>query len=269
MTENLLEKKKLLQEVYIKAEKDSSESSITGIFKYLAVILLNEFKYPLSYKTSQGYYEAIVNRGENKKIKPAVLNVLSKYLGYESFVHFKEQEKDLKVETPDGSSTIGVRVGKHEKFFTDTISNIIIEITNSPVFNVPQIAKNGAGVGVLILTLVAGMAYKGMFKKNECMYWDGNQYQTTSCDDRNPKHILLPIDTVKLKYFKKITRPDTLTIENAFGNSWYSKSDNIVEFFTMDGVDPDNGKDLENASKYMLTKYAGDSAKKYMNVQYR
>lgn len=268
MTENLLEKKKLLQEVYIKAKNDSSENSITGIFKYLAIILSNEFKYPLSYRTSQGYYETIVIKGVNKTMKPAVLNVLSKYLGYESFAHFKEQGKDLKVATADGSSTIGVKVGKHDKFFTDTISNIIIEITNAPVFNVPQIAKNGVGVGVLILTLVAGMAYKGMFKHNECMYWDGYQYQTTSCDDRNPRHMLIPIDTVKLKYFKKVTRPDTLTIENALGKVWYSKSDNVVDFFTMDGVNPDNDKGLLIATKHMLRKHAGDSTKQFIDFQH-
>lgn len=137
----------------------------------------------------------------------------------------------------------------------------MVEIKNAPIFNIPPLAKNGMGIGVVILTLFAGLVYKGVFNKYECMYWDGAQYKLASCNDRNPKHHLVPIDTVKYKYFKKVTRPDTLTIENAFGNSWYSKSNNVVEFFTMDGINPDNGKPLDDATEYMLTKYAGDSVK--------
>lgn len=127
----------------------------------------------------------------------------------------------------------------------------------------PSWQKNGMGIGALVLTLVAGLAYGGgvdVFKSPKCMYWDGNEYKVTSCNDMNPKHKLIPIDTVRLKYFKKITRPDTLTVENGLGNSWYTKYDNEVEFFTMDGINPDNGKSLRDATEHMITKYAGENA---------
>ncbi|RTZ50229.1 hypothetical protein EJ377_10045 [Chryseobacterium arthrosphaerae] len=113
------------------------------------------------------------------------------------------------------------------------------------------------------------LGIRGGVKVNHCMYWDGTEYKITFCEDKNPHRKVIPIDTIKLKYFKKITRPDTLTVKNALGKAWYSKSDNVVEFFTMDGVNPDNGKDLDIASKHMLTKYAGDSAKKYMNIPHQ
>ncbi|WP_343680964.1 hypothetical protein [Chryseobacterium arthrosphaerae] len=267
MAENLQEKKKLLEEVYSKAKNDGSETSKSGVFKYLQVVLLEKYKINLSYRTMLGYYERIVEDNRDKTIKPSTLNLFSKYLDCEDFKEFKEK-RGMNVTNTDGT-TVEVKVGHHDRFFTDTISNIIIEIKNAPIFNIPPLAKNGMGVGALILTLTAGLAYKGMFNKLECMYWNGNEYKLTSCNDKNPKHHLIPIDTVRFKYFKKVTRPDTLTVKNALGKAWYSKSDNVVEFFTMDGVNPDNGKDLDIASKHMLTKYAGDSAKKYMNIPHQ
>ncbi len=100
------------------------------------------------------------------------------------------------------------------------------------------------------------------------MYWDGTEYKITSCEDRNPHREIIPIDTIKLNYFKKITRPDTLTVKNALGKVWYSKSDNVVEFFTMDGVNPDNDKGLLIATKHMLRKHAGDSTKQFIDFQH-
>ena len=55
---------------------------------------------------------------------------------------------------------------------------------------------------------------------------------------------------------KKITRPDTLTVENALGKVWYAKSNRRVEFFTHHGIHPENGKTLREATAYMIEKYA-------------
>ena len=53
---------------------------------------------------------------------------------------------------------------------------------------------------------------------------------------------------------KKITRPDTLTVENALGKVWYAKSNRRVEFlhitaFILKMV-------LREATAYMIEKYA-------------
>lgn len=263
MTENLQEKKKLLQEVYSKAKDDSSETSKSGVFKYLERIFLDEFRFTLNYRTMLGYYEEIVDNDKYKKIKPPILNLFSKYLSFDDFNHYREA-RGMNSSSPDGNTTVTVTTGGKEKSFSDAVSNIIITIKNQPVFNVPQVAKNGIGIGGLIFILLASFSYgnnRGFFDKNsECMYWDGDEYKLTSCNDKNPKHQLLPVDTVRLKYFKKITRPDTLTVENGFGNSWYTKYDNEVEFFTMDGINPNNGKSLKDATEHMITKYAGTNA---------
>jgi len=264
MAKNLQEKKKLLQEVYAKAEKDGSGTSISGILKYLQVILLRDFKINLNYRTMLGYYQSIVDLNKDVTIKPATLDLFSKYLGFNDFNHYrKERKTHYKNDTDDTEVNVTVTKGNS---LSETMSNIMIVIKNQPIFNIPQMAKNGMGIGALILILFAGFSYGGNgVKENQCMYWDGDEYKLTSCDDKNPKHQLLPADTVKLKYFKKITRPDTLTVENGLGNSWYTKYDNAVEFFTMDGINPDNGKSLRDATRYMITKYAGKNADPIMS----
>lgn len=262
MTENLQEKKKLIQEVYFKAKKDGSETSISGVFKYLERILLDDFKFSMNYRTMLGYYQSIVDNNNDVPIKAITLDMFSKYLGFNDFNHYREK-RGMNVTSPDGNTTVTVTTGGKEKYFSNTVSDIMIIIKNQPIFNVPQMAKNGMGIGAMILVLGASFSFggnTGIFDKNKCMYWDGYEYKITDCNDKNPKHQLLPIDTVKLKYFKKITRADTLTVENGLGNSWYTKYDNKVEFFTMDGINPDNGKSLTNASKHMITKYGGINA---------
>lgn len=263
MAKNLQEKKKLLQEVYAKAENDSSGTSVSGILKYLQVILLQNFKINLNYRTMLGYYQSIVDNNEDATIKLATLDVFSKYLGFNDFNHYREKiGVNYKNDTDDTEVNVTVTKGHS---FSEAMSSIMIVIKNQPIFNIPQMAKNGMGIGAIVLILFASFSSgKGGLKifdeENQCMYWDGDEYKLTSCNDKNPKHQLLPVDTVRLKYFKKITRPDTLTIENGLGNSWYTKYDNAVEFFTMDGINPDNGKSLRDASRHMITKYAGKNA---------
>ena len=55
---------------------------------------------------------------------------------------------------------------------------------------------------------------------------------------------------------QKITRPDTLTFENAENRVWYDKSNNQVEFFTQYGLHPTNHKTLRAVTKHMIDKYA-------------
>lgn len=60
MSKFLPEKKKLLEEVYEKASSETSETSFSGILKYLEIQLRDEFQIVLSYKTFENYYKTIV-----------------------------------------------------------------------------------------------------------------------------------------------------------------------------------------------------------------
>ena len=94
------------------------------------------------------------------------------------------------------------------------------------------------------------------------MYWNGNRYILTTIQDKDPSHEVIPANEVLVNYFEKITKPDTLTVRNAIGKVWYSKHQNKVEFFTMDGKNPENGKELHPATEHMIEKYAGKNAGK-------
>lgn len=91
--------------------------------------------------------------------------------------------------------------------------------------------------------------------KNQCMYWSNDRYASINCDEKMPQVQIIALDESKLKYFKKITRPDTLTISDIKG-VWYSKINKVVELYTSPGNHPmHTDKHLKPLSKYMFNKY--------------
>ncbi len=89
------------------------------------------------------------------------------------------------------------------------------------------------------------------------MYWNGERYIATDSSYINPGIDIVAMNEHKFQYFKKIMRKDTLTDLNAVGKTWYSKYNNEVEFFTDDGIDPDNGRELRKSTSLIIFKYAG------------
>lgn len=65
---------------------------------------------------------------------------------------------------------------------------------------------------------------------------------------------VIPIHNGQLKYFQKITRPDTIT-EASLHKVWYSKSNNQVEFFTADGENPEDNQLLKQLSIHKYNQY--------------
>lgn len=246
MSRFLLQKKKLLEEVLEKASSETTEQSLTGILKYLERSLLDDFKIILSYKSLETYYKTIVENGNDYNIKPVILDDLSKYLGYESFRAYCLDWRTI------------------EYAINQTVSKIVINIVNKPFINLTEFIGNHKSMsgGIFGAIALIGILFsKGVFTPKECMYWDGNQYQLAHCNDKNPNHYLVPIDTVKLKYFKRSTRPDTITVESSLGKVWYDKSDNDVDFFISHGVNPENDKTLKEATAHIIDTYGGENAK--------
>lgn len=87
-------------------------------------------------------------------------------------------------------------------------------------------------------------------EKLQCMFWDGKEYIPAHCSETS--NGLIALDRKLVDNFKKITTPDTIT---SIKNVWYSKHQNVVEFFTADGVNPENGKELHELSQHMFDKY--------------
>ncbi len=264
-------KKLLIREVFEQAERESGKTSKNGLSLYLKVHL-ETFNIYLDEKTFVRYYDAFVLE-KGKEMEPDVdtLNKLSKYIGYTDFADFSRTF--IKKDEDANKTTVKISVDKDEESITDRLSNIIINITNEQNFKMPEfIKKNGLGLMemVLLVCLVTGnvvfshpkkeksYGFAGSLPILKCMYWDGSEYKLVDCNNKNPLYDdKIPVDEVKLKFFKRVLRKDTLTIENALGKTWYSKYNGDVQFFTKDGEDPDNGRELKKATAFMINKYAG------------
>ena len=142
-------------QVYEKAKKSTTESSFSGISKNLELVLLEDFGIPLSYKTFETYYKILVENNEDYKIKTTILNDLSTYLGYADF-------KDFTGQNPIKNSKIKISIdGKESVKETKSFSDIIINITNSPVFTLPEFITKHSNSFVLIgIFLVSGFILK-------------------------------------------------------------------------------------------------------------
>ena len=153
MSEFFLQKRELVFQVYEKAKKSTTESSFSGISKNL--VLLEDFGIPLSYKTFETYYKILVENNEDYKIKTTILNDLSTYLGYADF-------KDFTGQNPIKNSKIKISIdGKESVKETKSFSDIIINITNSPVFTLPEFITKHSNSFVLIgIFLVSGFILK-------------------------------------------------------------------------------------------------------------
>ncbi len=155
MSEFFLQKRELVSQVYEKARKSTTESSFSGILKNLEIVLLEDLGIPLSYKTFETYYKILVESNEDYKIKTTILNDLSAYLGYADF-------KDFTVQNPIKNSKIKISIdGKESVKETKSFSDIIINITNSPVFTLPEfITKHSNSFGLIGIFLVFGFIFK-------------------------------------------------------------------------------------------------------------
>ena len=97
----------------------------------------------------------MVENNEDYKIKTTILNDLSTYLGYADF-------KDFTGQNPIKNSKIKISIdGKESVKETKSFSDIIINITNSPVFTLPEFITKHSNSFVLIgIFLVSGFILK-------------------------------------------------------------------------------------------------------------
>lgn len=272
-------RKLLIHEVFQKIKSKSEKDTKNGWATDLSDDIERKLGFIISVKTLSRYHDSFITGiKEETGIETLILNKLSEYLDYKDFTEFSRTF--TKKDDEANKTTVKISVDKDEESLTEKLSNIIINITNEQNFKMPEFMKqNGFGIVelVFVLLMITGTSGFGsgkfgkdenimrlgifggseVAKKEECMYWAENEYRLAYCDDKNPQHNVIPLDTIQLKYLKRIERKDTLTVENAYGKVWYSKYNGVVDFFTNDGVDPNNGRELRKATEYIIDKYAG------------
>ncbi len=275
-----MSKKKLLfTEVFEQAKRESDKTSKNGLAMYLKVHL-ETFKLFLDEKTFSRYYDSFVTGIKNEtNPDPDTLDKLSQYIGYKNFAEFSRTF--VKKEEDANKTTVKISVDHDEESLTEKLSKIIINITNEQHFKMPEfIKKNGLGIleMTLLLIFVTGGVVFPKTKNNsqssessfslsflgksdqdkKYMYWDGERYIATDSNYLGPQVEVISMNEQPFKYLKLITRPDTLTVDNALHKVWYDKSNNEVEFFTSFGKHPENGKTLKEATEYIIETYGGE-----------
>jgi hypothetical protein len=131
-----------------------------------------------------------------------------------------------------------------------------------PVRSKIKLRKAVTAAVLLVATAAGGYWWRDATRAKDiipgnggCMYWADDHFQQIPCNQKMPNTLVVALDTVRVKNFKKITRPDTIT-HSSKGCVWYSKIDTKLEFFTAAGEHPVViGRRLKPISDYIINKY--------------
>ncbi|MFZ4931590.1 hypothetical protein [Chryseobacterium sp. Mn2064] len=280
-------KKLLISEVFRKAQEEfPNKNTKSGWSSELSDYFYKRWKFLINERTFVRYYNASIRDDREPDIvDKEILDKLSEYIGYENFAEFSRTS--IKKDEEASTTTVKVDIDNEDVPLGASGPNVTVNITNTNSnennqhFKVPDFIKqNGMGIieMALILCLVTGNVMFSNGKKEESngssfhlgfmsggkpaiekkyMYWDGERYIATDSSYIRPGINIVAMNQHKYLYFQKIMKKDTLTEENALGRTWYSKYNSVVEFFTEDGVDPENGRELRKSTPFIIYKYAG------------
>lgn len=267
-------KKILVKTAFEQAEKELKKENVSKNYLagYLSTHFEGLFESAKNEKTFVRYYTDLVENNKDRYIDEITLDQLSKYIGYKNYDDFC---KNFKFEKKiNDSTTLRFSIDDEEHFIKG--SNFNFTLLNSPVFNLQEFLSKQSNLGIIGVILcgsfvIGSKMYKaeetapqknanenrvGLLnipKAKQCMYWNGKEYIPEDCGQT--KNNLVAIDHKKVANFKRITRPDTIT---SIKNIWYSKYQSEVEFFTDNGVNPENGSDLKPVTNYILDKYGSE-----------
>lgn len=273
-------KKLLIHEVFRKAREDfPSENTKSGWASELSDYFEKNMNFIINEKTFSRYYDACIRDNKDVNIKDIlILNKLSEYVGYKDFIDFSNTF--IKKDEETNKTTVKITVDEDEQSISEKLSKLNINIINEQHFKMPEFIKQN-GLGIIEMTLIFGLLTGNVFFSNSkkmrnspsyslgfmsgvepmiekrYMYWNGERYIGTDSSYISPGIDIVAMDAHKLRHFKRIMRKDTMTDVNSLGKTWYSKYNNEVEFFTDDGIDPDNGRELRKATSLIIYKYAG------------
>lgn len=285
-------KKTLIQKAFEEAEKELPKASKSMLAVYLSSVLEEKFNYKKDERTFVRYYTNLVENNSDYKIDDLTLDFISKFLGFKSFKEFCA-EIDF---SSENTQSVLEEILHNLVIIKDSISlvvqnfslkksgfgilglvfvlGLVLNKFNFFKGNEKANISNQSDTGFLVkknenspIVIPQQIVYipqeiKEISKNNtsteskkQCMYWNGEFYVEIFCNELIEGKEIIALSEEK-KLLKKITRPDTLTKENALGKVWYNKSNNKVEFFNHHGIHPENGKTLKEVTPYILEKYA-------------
>lgn len=141
----------------------------------------------------------------------------------------------------------------------------LIKKEEKPVFFKDEIIKTSksnlskkVGIGSLIVLGLFG-AKSMLFKEKECMEWKEDHYELVDCKSEqvgfaNTK-IIKPYNEIEFERRELKVCDTTTFFKGDKPIVWYSKKNNVVQFFNMDGENPENGKEIKEITKYMIKEH--------------
>lgn len=202
-------KKKLVEQAFEQAKKEIPNGSKTAIATYLSVLFEESFELSKDERTFVRYYKKLVEENSDYNIDQVTLDYLSSYLGYQDFSDFCKNFKNEPVVQEFGSVKVSISEEKEPHAdLPDSLSRIVVNITNTPVFNIPEFVtkhKNSFGIlGILILG--------GIFANNQGYFTKGI---TGSGDDLQKSDTV----TVTKQNFVSDPHPVITVVHTEAGNS--------------------------------------------------
>lgn len=98
-----------------------------------------------------------------------------------------------------------------------------------------------------------------IFPKKECMEWKENHYELVDCLDEQltlvNSRIIKPYNENEFRRKELIVSDTTHFFKGTKTLVWYSKKNNEVTFFNMDGENPENGAELRKVTPHIIEKY--------------
>ncbi|MBG6129414.1 hypothetical protein IWQ47_001283 [Aquimarina sp. EL_43] len=246
--------KKIVALSFIKAKKDNPlAGSKTALAKKISKRITKnekEGENERHYKTLSNYYDFFFKNGAKQEPTETIINKLLAYLNYDSTDQFlKNQPIDDSYLKEVPFVDYKTEIGSDE------------ELTNEIDWDPPERTDpQGVGWKKIVITisfipLIAAIVFWGIdWKQNGCMTWSKDHYIVIECGKTNSPDIALNPDL--LENFRKIELDSTMKLfENGKGIYWYSKYDRKIEYFTMGGKHPTNGKTLKRISQPIVRKY--------------
>ena len=259
-------KKILIKTVFDETKKVLPRGSKSSVAAYLSLEFEKRFGFSKDERTFVRFYTSLVEKGKDYDIDDVTLDWFSERIGYKDYESFCNTYNFSKINEDSSSTSVNVTFDEESKTLTDKLSQIVVNITTTPIFKLPEFLTKQGNLGITGAVLFGSMIvgtkiYKSGDKSSsaplgtlapakQCMYWNGKEYIPEDCSQN--KDNLIAIDQKKVINFKKITRPDTIRSKEGI---WYSKYQNKVEFFTADGENPDNNAELHHLTDHIMDKY--------------
>lgn len=227
--------KSLIKRMFEKAEVDSGNKTKNGRCNYLETTFRDDLKCyeGTSSKSFSRLYDKYIveSHPENADPKPGLLEVMSHYLGFESYRDFLVNYNENDVEN---SGNLLDSKKRREAVNTERIVILIL--------------------GLVIFSMLIFNFIIGIRPEPKCMIWKQQQFVEISCDlSIHPKEAgnIKAFDKKLFKNMKLI--PGT---EVKLGSSYYYKVNrDSIEFYSWRGKHPVDGGDLKPVTKYIIEKY--------------